>query len=269
MRQLLFVLFALLSISASAQNTQKEEPSDTLSQEQEELVISLAEQIFLHAVDSVMEEGMYMQALEVLDSLQSKWMKITGKRPSPQMYMRKGQIYVSLEEWQLLIDATNECIKYNKETMPDRTAALIYSMQGYGYRNLEDYKNAIRSYEYAVSYYSKVGDYGSQGDMLCNIAYSYGKLEKLSAASSFYEKGFMKFLQYFNITKKQLLQSNLKVDDSYKESVLGVFAVHLFNMAIYEQDYGDRLASKEYLLMSSHCGNSMARSEYQRIYGRH
>jgi hypothetical protein len=91
---------------------------------------------------------------------------------------------------------------------------------------------------------------------------------KLSAASSFYEKGLMKFLQYFNTTKRQLLQSDLKVDDSYKESVMDVFAAHLYKMAIYEQDYGDRLASKEYLLMSAHCGNSTAISEYQRIYGR-
>ena len=204
MKKLLFVLFSLLSISASAQNTQNEEPLDTLSQEQKELVISLAEPFFLHKVDSVMEEGMYMQALEALDSLHYNWIKITWKGLSPQIYTRKAQIYMSLEEWQQLIDATNECIKYNKETMSDRMAALIYSMQGLGYRNLEDFKNAIRSNEYALSYYSKDGDYGNQGDMLCSIAYNYDKLGKLSAASSFYQKGFMKFLQSFDITKKQL-----------------------------------------------------------------
>ena len=270
MKQLFFALFILLSVPASSQNTfPNQESSDTLSQEEKELFSLLAERFILNAVDSVMQEGMYMQALEALDSLQANWKKITGKEPSPQLYLRKGQIYMCLEEWQQLIDATTECISYNKDAMSDRMAALIYSMQGSGYRNLENYKNAIRSYEFAVSYYSKVGDYGSQGDMLCSIAYSYDKLGKTSTASSFYDKGFMKFLQYFNTTRGKLLQSDIKVDDSYKESVMGVFSAHLFNMAIFEQDNGDRMASKEYLLMSAHCGNSTARSEYQRIYGRH
>ncbi len=269
MKQLFFTLFTLLSISASAQNTQNQEALDTLSQEQKEIAISLAEQFILHTVDSIMEEGMYMQALDALDSIQTNWKKITGKGPFPLLYMKKGHIYMCLEEWQQLIDTTNECIKYNKETMSDRSAAILYNMQGIGYRNLEDYKNAIRSFEFAVSYYSKVGDCGSQGDMLCGIAYSYYKMGKPSAASSFYEKGFIKFLQYFNITKKQLLQSNLKVDDSSKESLMGLFGSHLYDMAIYKQDNGDRLASKDYLLMSAHCGNSLARSEYQRLYGRY
>ena len=40
-----------------------------------------------------------------------------------------------------------------------------------------------------------------------------------------------------------------------------------YAMAVFEQDIDDKVASKEYLLMSAHCGNSMAISEYKRIYG--
>ena len=87
-------------------------------------------------------------------------------------------------------------------------------------------------------------------------------------ASNFYKKGISKYFLYFNTTKKQLLQSSLIVDDPDKEAEVGLFSLHLFNMAVNEQDYGDRLASKEYLLMSAHCGNSKAKSEYERIYGR-
>ncbi len=269
MKHIFFLLFTLLSISASSQNTQNQEPLDTLQQEREELVQTVVEQVVLQAVDSIMEEGMYMKALEILDSLQANRKRKTGTEPSPQMYLRKGQIYMQMEEWQQLIAVTNECIKYHNETMPDEMAAVMYSMQGMGYKYLEDYKNAIRSYESAVGFYSIIEEYGSVGDMLCSIAYCYDKSGKPSTASSFYEKGLMKFLQYFNITKKQLIQSNLKVDESYKESILRVFAAHLLIMAIHEQDNGDKLASKEYLLMSAHCGNSTARSEYQRIYGRY
>ncbi len=162
MKHLLIALFALFTISASAQNTSSnQESSDTLSQEQEWAIL-LTEQIFLHAIDSVMEEGMYMQALEVLDSLQANWKKITGKEPSPQMYIRKAIIYLNLEEWKQLIDVTTECIYYNKDSMPDKTAALMYSMQGLGYRNLEVYKQAIRSYEFASIYYSKAEEFGNQ-----------------------------------------------------------------------------------------------------------
>ena len=138
-----------------------------------------------------------------------------------------------------------------------------------GYRFLKDYKNAIRSYEYVVSCCSKEGDYGGQGDALCEIAFLYNKLGISATASSFYEKGLNKYLQYFHTTKQQLLRRRFKVeDDSLKESELEIFSLHLFKMAIFEGNNGNRLASKEYLLMSSHCGNSEAKSEYQRIYGR-
>lgn len=266
MKHLLFtLLFFLLSNTAFAQNTSMGfEAYDTLSQEKKELIASLAEQFILEAVDSVMQEGMYMKALEMLDTLQDGWKKVFGKGPSPQVYIRKGQIYFSLEEWQQLVDVTAECINYNKDNMTDRVAALIYSMQGSGHRNLGNYNKAIRSYESAVGYYSKFGDNGSMGDMLCSIAYSYNKLGKTTAASSFYEKGIAKFLQYFNITRKQLLQSNLNVDEEYKKTVLGIFSAHLYCKAVSDNNNGDKLSYVEHLLMSANCGNTTAKREYLR-----
>lgn len=142
-------------------------------------------------------------------------------------------------------------------------------MQGMAYKNLEDYLNAIRSYENAFTHYTIINDLGSQGDALCSIAYSYDKAGKSFTASSFYQKGFAKFLQYFNISRKQLLRNDLKLDDSYNIKVMHLFGSHLFNMAVFEQDNGDKSASREYLLMSAHCGNTLARKEYQRIYGRY
>lgn len=270
MKQLLISFIVLLSMSVSAQNIeQNRESFESLSQEQREKVLHFAELHIWNVVDSIIQEGMFMHALEILDSLQTNWTKTSGMKPTPLMYMIKGQIYMHLEEWQELIEITTECISNNKETMTDGTAAIIYKMRGSSYRNLEDYKNAIRSYEYAASFYSKQGDYGGQGDILCTIAYCYEMLGIKTIASSFYEKGLNKFLQYFHTTKQQLLRRYLKVeDDSLKESALDIFSLHLFKMAIFEEDNGNRLASKDYLLMSAHCGYSEAKSEYQRIYGR-
>ena len=269
MLPILFAFFAFLAVCASAQTEEQfQASSDTLSSELNELLYASVENLFIDHVDSLMKEGMYMQALETIDSLHVNWEKMTGRVPSPLLYMMEGQIYMRLEEWQHLVNTTTECIYNNKDTMPDNIAALIFSMQGSGFLNLEDYNNAIRSLEHALGHYSKVGDLGGQGDMLCTIANCYDKLEKHSIALSSYEKGLSKYLQYFNTTRKQLLQSNLRVNDIYKEATLGVFAVHLFNMAVHEQDFGDRTTSKEYLLMSAHCGYRTAISEYERIYGR-
>lgn len=270
MKHLLFALFTLLTVAATAQDVKQNQIlNDSLSQWEKEFGIILAEQFIVDEIDSIISEGMYMQALERLDSLQVKWSSISGRGPTLMMNILRGQIYMGMEEWQQLIYTTIECINNNKGELTDKAAALVYNMQGTAYKNLEDYANAIRSYENAFSHYSKINDQGSQGEMLCNIAYSYDKKGKPSTASSFYQRGFSKFLQYFNISKKQLLRSDLKVDDTYRKKVMNVFGCHLFNMAVFEQDNGDKSASKEFLIMSAHCGNTIAKKEYQRIYGRY
>ena len=268
----LFLMYFSISVS-NAQITSEnvayevKQMTDSLTTEPKELLLTLAEQVVLDAVDSVMNEGMYMQALEILDSVQVNWKKVTGIEPSPQMYLRKVKILMSLEEWQELVLTTEECLRIHIEDISDKIAAITYGTQGYAYRNLEDYKSAIRSYEYALARYNKVGDLGSQGDMMCCMANCYDHLGKTSMASSFYEKGVAKFLSYFGTTRSSLLRGEFNVTDSYMRMVLELFSTHLFAMAVHEQDKGDKIASKDYLKMSANCGNGQAKSEYKRIYG--
>lgn len=230
MKKIIALFLMVFSISLSnAQTTsdnvasEVKQMTDSLTTEQKELLFTLAEQVMLNAVDSVMEEGMYMQALEMLDSVQVNWKKVTGMEPSPQMYLRKGNVLMSLEEWQELVLTTEECLRIHKEDIPDEIAAITYSMQGSAYRNLEDYKSAIRSYEYALARYNKVGDLGSQGGMMCSMANCYDHIGKISMASSFYEKGFAKFLSYFATTRSSLLRGEFNVADSQENGFRRVF----------------------------------------------
>ena len=83
MKQILFTFFTFLAVSISAQNVKmNQEPSDTLSVEQNEILLTLTEQVIMNGVDSIMKEGMYMQALEMLDSFQTNWKKVSGRDPS-------------------------------------------------------------------------------------------------------------------------------------------------------------------------------------------
>lgn len=275
MKKILFTIIVLLCSAFSfGQSEQSDDVSanfqqltDSLTEEQRDFLFSLAEEYMLNAVDSAMGEGMYMQALELLDSVQVNWKKVTGMEPSARMFLEKGKILMGLEEWDDLIKATEECLSIHKEDIPDKVAAIIYSMQGSAYRNIGNFKSAIRSYEYAISKYNRVGNLGDQGDMMCSMAYCYDQIGKQTVASTFYEKGFNKFIEYFNTTRTILLKGNYNVSDPYKQIVLGVFSAHLYCMAVHEQNCGDRLSSKEYLKMSANCGNSQAKSEYNRIYG--
>ena len=274
MKRFILLLMATMTMAVSfAQSASKAEATkeirsvtDSLSEEQKTAVFELTEAVMIAGVDSIMSEGRFMQALELIDTIQVNWKQLTGREPSPRMYLTKCNILMYLEEWRDLIRTTEECFSVHKSDITDRIAAIMNSMQGNAHRSLEEYREAIRSYEEGAYYYTRTEDIGSQGDMLCNMANCYGKLGKHTMASSFYEKGINKFLEYFGTTRSALLRSNFYVKDSYKQTVLGVFAAHLFSLAVYEQDYGSRLSSKEYLLMSAHCGNTTAKSEYQRIY---
>lgn len=275
MKRFILLLVATFTMACGfAQNTNIKERkeqiksvSDSLTEDQKDALFDLTEQIIIAGVDSIMYEGRFMQALELMDSIQVKWKTLTGREPSPSMYLIKGNILMHLEEWRDLIKTTEECLSVHKSDITDMIAAIMYRMQGSAHLNLEEYREAIRSYENGSYYYTKTGDLGSQGDMICCIAKCYGELGKHTMASSFYEKGINKFLDYFETSRSALLRSNFSVKDSYKQTVLGVFAAHLFSLAVYEQNYGSRLNSKDYLLMSAHCGDEMAKSEYQRIYG--
>ena len=270
---LLFAVFCTMTCgfaqSRSNTYTAKEvrEMTDSLTDTQREAVYALTEEIMMGVVDSLAETGMYMKALDLLDSIQVNWKNTTGREPSPRIYLSKSNIQMQLEEWGELAKTTEECLSLHKTDITDKVAAIMYSLQGNAYRNLKEYQKAIRAYEEGSYYYTKTGEVGSQADMLCSMAICYAKIGKYTMASSFYEKGFNKFLEYFGTTRSYLLRNDLYVSDAYKKTVLGLFGAHLLNMAIFEQDYGSRIESQEYLLMAAHCGNTGAKSEYQRIYG--
>lgn len=275
MKRFVFLLIACLSLTCGfAQLSTKENAkesirstTDFLTEEEKDTLFILAEEVMLISIDSVINEGRYMQALDLIDSLKVNWKYLTGREPSPRLYLKKESILMNLEEWRELIETTEECFSIHKLDIPNNMAAIMCSMQGLAHRNLNEYQEAIRSFEEGTHYYNMIGDINNQGDMLCSIAYCYEKLGKHILASSFYQKGIDKFLSYFKTTKSSLLRNDLHENDSYKQTVLDLFGTHLYNIAVYEQNYGSRLNSKDYLLMSAHCGNTLAKSEYQRIYG--
>lgn len=246
---------------------QIETATDSLTEEQE-MIDFFVEEAMVSIIDSIKNEGRYMQALDMIDSLQVKWKELKGKPISWRTYLIKGNIQMNLEEWIGLIETTEECLIIHKDNILDKGTAIMYEMQGLGYAQLKKYREAIRSYENGVSYSTKTGDLAGQAKMFCNMADCYASLEKYSIASSFYKKGLERYLSYFGTTRSALLRSDFYVKDPYIKTVLRVFASQLFSMAVFEQDYGSKSASKEYLLMSAHCGNETARSEYLRIYGR-
>lgn len=271
MKKSLFILiFSIVSLAASAQMensyVSSEMDSVQMTETMKDAIIDYTFYVAFHQVDSIIGEGMYMSALEAIDSLFVIWNRHM-ERPFPiNMYISKCMVLMRLEEWNDLIAVTKECISvYNNETEP--YTSVLYSMQGSAYRNVKDYKNAVRAYEMAMSNYKYKNDIGGEADMLCNMAYCYECIEKYSLAGSFYNKGFNKYLEYFNVSRSYLLKKTLSYSDTLKNTSLGVFSCHLYNMAVYEQDFGDRSLSKEYLLMSANCGNRDAQREYDRIYG--
>lgn len=276
MKRFVLLLMACMTMACGfAQNRSRaevvkemREVTDSLTDEQKDVLFMLTEEMMLTGVDSIMNTGMFLKALDMIDSIQVYWKSFTGREPSPRMYVSKVNILMHLEEWVELVKTTEECLSVHKEDITDRIAAFMYRNQGCAYTELKEYQKAIRSFEEGAYYHTKMEETGNQGDMLCCMAKCYMELGKYTMASSFYEKGFNKFLEYFGTTRLALLRNNFSVRDSYKNAVLGVFAAHLFSMAVYEQDYGSKYDSKDYLLMSAHCGNPSARSEYQRIYGR-
>lgn len=264
-------------LNASAQNNKHlttdearvvvQQMTDTMSVEQKTAFFSLAENVLMLSVDSIVNEGMYLNALEMLDSVQVNWKYLTGMEPSSRMYLTKQNILSQLEYWQDLINTTKEHLSVHKEDITDGVAALTYSMQGNGFRKTGNYQAAIRSYEYSKSRFDKLGDIASQGSAMCDMAWCYHFIKKYTMASTFYEKGLALYLKYFKTTRSALLKGPFVVNNNLGKVHLDLFACHLVNMAIHEQDIGDRIASQEYLKMAVNCGSTFAKSEYRRIYG--
>ena len=240
--------------------------TDTMSNETKEVIYEMIEKTIISAVDSIIEQGMYIQALQAIDTIQINWKKLTQMEPTLRMYMRKIQIFGAMEEWAKLVETSEECLKTHSSTMTDEACAHIYNWNGLGNSNLQKYKEALFSYEKTLAYYTKSGNVGNQANAICRIAYCYSKIEKKSTALSLYEKGFNKYLQYFNVTKDYLLNHTLSFTDPQKKLCLSDFSLNLFNMALFAQEIDDYAARKDYLKMSANCGWEPAKKEYDRIY---
>lgn len=276
MKHFLFIFVFLLSpLFISAQVTSGQSNEKALSEENQQLVDSITdlvlERAMLSVVDSLRDSGRYMQAMNVIDVVIDKWWE-NGKKPTISMYMNKSQILLRMEEYESVIQTCDECLSLHKDEtdqLADLMLPVIYKMKGEACRYSNQYKDAILSYEQALFYYTKDKQLDKQGDAFYSMAYCYEKMGKEIMASSFNEKGLAKYLEYFGISKSELLKSNFTVTDYYKQLCLDVFAGNLYNMAVREQNLGNRRASQEYLLMSAHCGNEQAISEYNRIYGKY
>ena len=271
----LFVLMLLpmcSSVSAHGQNKAEFrekflELTDTLTTEEKDSLFSILNSVTLDFIDYNLNEGSYCQALEFIDSIQGNWKYLTGQDVPTQIFFKKALVLVQFGEWEKLKELTGECLSTHKGDIKEPELAVIYNMQGLSHLSLKEYQEAIKSYEHASLYYSKTGDIGGQANVLCNMASCYEKLMNHPMAYSFYEKGMTLFFKYFNTSRSKLLKRELCNSDPQKDATLGVFADHLYDLAVFEQNNGSRDAMRDYLLMSAHCGNPDAQKEYKRIFG--
>lgn len=279
MKKFLLLLLATITMTCGfSQNRSREEVKEQVeaatglfTEDHQDTLYALIDDFLYVALDSMENEGRYIQALELIDSTQSAY-SIVGRHLSPKTYLKKTNILWVLEEWRDLIKTTEECISIHKSDSNDRITerifGVMYRVQGSAHMNLGEYREAILSYENSSSYCTRLGELDGQADDLCSMAYCYYKLGKPRTAMSFYEKGINKYLDYFETSRTDLLRGNFSVKDSYKQVTLMSFAESLFYYALLrEHVYGSKLESKNYLLMSAHCGYAKAKSEYQRLYG--
>lgn len=217
--------------------------------------------------NAYMQQGRYQKALEYADSVMTQYKKEMHEPPTGFMYITKDLVLISMEEWEQVIINTNEYLFLHKGILEDSIAAEIYSHQGYGYYNLKKYQDAIKSYEKALDYCYKINKMGIAGGVLCDLGHCNRKLGKTFLASSLLEKGLERYFEYFGFDRNYLMRYRPKETDALRKSFLDVLSVHLYKMAIYAEEDGDNKAKKNYLLMSAHCGNETAKSEYYRIYG--
>ena len=248
---------------------------DEYPEEQKDAVIFSAEKFILNHVDSLIEEGLYRYASEVMDTIEIYWKDVTGKNLSGRFYATLSQNYMWQEEWRKMCESIDKYLVIYK-SLPDDSSEKeinrlwlksLYLTKGMALNNLEEWNSAIDAYEKANYLYAEVNDLGNQGGCLCNMAECYDKLGKPMMARNLFEKGFQKYLDNFDITRSALLRSEFSVTGILKSAELRVFSEHLYQMALYEQEHGTRSAMKDYLLMAAHCGNQIAKEEYKRIFG--
>jgi tetratricopeptide (TPR) repeat protein len=277
MKKIVLFLMMMLPMAVMGQSNKDIESAaqemkmllDSIRPERKVFFMEFMESIILAGVDSLEQEGMFNQALETCDSLSVQIKKMFGMAPSAQLYLEKAHLLQKMEEYNLAIATIQEYFDTHKDSIDEKRVPLLYHIQGNSYRNLGDYREAIGSYEKYSMSSKKIGKLENQAISFCDMAYCYTKIGKYVLARTCYEKGLQVYLDYFGVKRYMLLKGAYNEKDSYRRKVLAVFANHLFEMAVFEQEFGSKTDKKEYLLMSAHCGNVLAKEEYKRIYGRY
>lgn len=266
MKRLIIVFFvSILSLGCFAQDEnalllqakEYREQLKSLSDEDREKVLSKLESMLYLAIDSLEKEGMYMTALEMIDSFKDGWTKITDKDFPTMLYLKKGFLYSYLNDWGNAVKTTQECLSVHQNSK-DTTIIFIYELQGLGFKNLKNYNDAIIAYENVLSYYINNINVGNQAATLYNIGFCYSEDGKINLAASVYEKGFNKFLDYLGTTRSALLKTNFRVKDKTKSGLFDIFKYNLMYHSLLEIQMGNAKSAYEYMKMSANCGNEDA-----------
>lgn len=267
----ILIFFLLLSVfcagyaqSDGNDNQQVQVVPDSLKESIEDFEYFVTDNMMVNHIDSIMEEGMYMQALEHIDSFQVNVRTKLGRELSGGLYLRKCRILELLEDWSNLAATVDEFMKFTDESR-DKVLSYMYGLQGVAYSNIGEDRKAIQAFEHVVSHELKLGELQKVAKAYVIMGFCYGRLDKPSTASSFYKKGVEKYIEYFKTSYSYLLRNKLHVSDSDKE-VLSLFASSLYIMAEHEEKNDNMGLAKDYFLMSANCGNPEARTRYRRLY---
>lgn len=275
MKKIVLLILMMLPVAVYGQNetyspTEMKEgfaSLESLPEGLRDIIFLESENVVIDYIDSLVNEGLYLKALERMDTIETRWKFASGRDLTPLYYIVKCNVLQYLEEWEKIVEIVDYCLLTSHSEGSLSDLALLHNHKGNALKGLFRYSDAIKSYEKATSFYGRNNDLGGQSNMICSMAYCYTKIGKTIMAKELYGKGFKMYLDYFGTSRSALLRTKYMVDGSLKKAALSVFSWHLYNMAIYEQDYGSSQAKKECLLMSANCGNSDAESEYHRIYG--
>ena len=272
MKQLLLFLFGIsipffMIGQTSNQNLSAYDYSDNGSDSIDDAVYYLIAATVADKIDSICNEGMYMTALECMDSIEIAWEKSIKRELPTYWFLKKGNILMRLEEWNSIVEMSELYIKTHN-FIEENDMAILYNMTGIAYRNIEDFSSALKNYELALSIYKRKNDLGNVGGILCDIAYCYRKMGRSYLSSSFQEKGLSAYYDYFGVTKKRLLSRPFNTTNPHMKTVLNLFAANLFQMAILAQEDKDYDARYEFLKMAANCGDETALQEFKRIYGK-
>lgn len=218
----------------------------------------------IERVDSIMEAGLYMEALELINSYHLR-LKTSEGRDLPQViYLQKCKALHYMEEWDELVKVVDDCLQAYGNLNDESFLSYLYYLQGYAYMNMENYRSSICSLEHMIPYSMKTGHLSDVAMAYSGIAFCYKEMDRLSAAFSFYEKACSVYMKNFNVSRSYLLKHKLCASDTNKDRhSISLFASCLFDMALLKMKNGEFALAKEYFRMSANCGNKSAQA-YER-----